>query len=188
MLYHASPVPNIKTLAPNTSNHGKPLIYFSSKPENVLVYLSNAVEKYCRENGFSHSGSYHKWASYGFTEDGLLRLDEYYPNATQHTYSGVSGFIYTANVEQLTPMNDIPFAFTSAEPVPVLSCEFVPDAYQALLSAAEEGKIMLTSYEQNSPRMLDWIKTAVTEEYEKSHDSPEYRFFLQGNFDFLPDR
>lgn len=73
MLYHASPFPNIKTLTPHPSNHGKPLIYLSSKRENVLVYLSNAVEKCCREHGFSHSGSYHKWASYGFNREGLLQ-------------------------------------------------------------------------------------------------------------------
>ena len=188
MLYHASPTPNIKTLIPHISNHGKPLIYFSSKPENVLVYLSNAVEKCCRERNFPHSGSYYKWGSYGFTKDGLLRLDEYWPNATPDTYKGVSGYIYAVSEERLTPMDDIPFAFTSADPVPVVSCEFVPDAYQALLSAAEEGKIVLTSYAQNSPNMLDWIRSAVTEDYESSQDSPEYRFFLREHFDFLPDR
>ena len=186
MLYHASPIPGIKTLTPHISNHGKPLIYFSSKRENVLVYLSNAVEKCCREGGFPHSGSYHKWGSYGFTKDGLLQLDEYWQNATQETYKGVSGCIYTVSEEHLTPMSDIPFAYTSATPVPVDFCEFVPDAYQALLSAAEEGKIILTSYEQNSPRMLDWIKKTVTEEYESSVNSPEYRFFLKSKFNFLP--
>ena len=61
MLFHASPIPNIKTLTPHVSNHGKPLIYFSSKPENTLVYLSNAVEKCCQEKGFVHSGVYTKW-------------------------------------------------------------------------------------------------------------------------------
>lgn len=188
MLYHASPTPDIKTLIPHTSNHGKPLIYFSSKRENVLVYLSNAVEKCCRERGFPHSGNYYKWASYGFTKDKLLQLDEYYPNATPDTYKGVSGYIYTAEENSLcAPMDDIPFAFTSTGPIPVISCEFIPDAYQALLSAAEEGKLILTSYRQNSPKMLDWIKSAVTEDYEKQ-SAPEYLFFLKEHFDFLSDR
>ena len=185
MLYHASPTPNIKTLIPHTSNHGKPLIYFSSKRENVLVYLSNAVEKCCREHGFSHSGSFHKWGSYGFNKDGLLQLDEYWQTATEETYKGVSGWIYTVSKEHMTPMSDIPHAFTSAAPVPVLSCEFVPDACQALLSAASEGKIMLTQYEQNSPKMLSWIRRTITEEYESSQNSPEYRFFLKSKFNFL---
>ncbi len=45
MFFHASPVEGIKRLEPRVSNHNIPLIYFSSKRENVLVYLSNTVEK-----------------------------------------------------------------------------------------------------------------------------------------------
>ena len=186
MLYHASPTPDIKTLVPHVSNHGKPLIYLSSKRENVLVYLSNAVEKCCREKGFKHQGAYRKWASYGFTKEGVLQLDEYWQGATSDTYKGVSGYIYTlSETASCLPMQDIPFAFTSDSPIPVLSREFIPDAYEALLSAAKEGKLLLTSYGQNSPEKLDWIKTAVTKEYEESHDSPEYRFFLKTKFSFL---
>jgi len=43
MYYHASQTANIKVLEPRISNHNIPLIYFSTKRENVLVYLSNAV-------------------------------------------------------------------------------------------------------------------------------------------------
>ena len=49
MYYHASRTKDIKVLEPRVSNHKVPLIYFSSKRENVLVYLSNAIEKYCNE-------------------------------------------------------------------------------------------------------------------------------------------
>ena len=49
MLYHASQTPGIEVLEPRTSNEGVPRIYFSDKRENVLVYLSNAVEKTCRD-------------------------------------------------------------------------------------------------------------------------------------------
>lgn len=53
-------------LEPRISNHDVPLIYFSKKRENVLVYLSNAVEKYCKENGFKHEGNYLKWGTLWF--------------------------------------------------------------------------------------------------------------------------
>ena len=43
MYYHASPFGGITQLKPHVSNHGIPLVYFSKKRENVLVYLSNAV-------------------------------------------------------------------------------------------------------------------------------------------------
>ena len=72
MYYHASQVANIKILEPRISNHNIPLIYFSTKRENVLVYLSNAVEKCCRETDFRHNGKWHKWATYGFNKDGIL--------------------------------------------------------------------------------------------------------------------
>lgn len=51
MYYHTSPTANIRQLEPRVSNHGISLIYFSAKRENVLIYLSNAVEKYCMETG-----------------------------------------------------------------------------------------------------------------------------------------
>ena len=75
MLYHASPVGSLTVLTPHASNHGKSLVYFSQKRENVLVYLSNAVEKYCRDTGFVHTGRWEKWGPYGFDADGVL-LDE----------------------------------------------------------------------------------------------------------------
>ena len=42
MYYHASSVKGITRLTPQSSNHGIPLVYFSTKRENVLVYLSNS--------------------------------------------------------------------------------------------------------------------------------------------------
>ena len=77
MYFHASPVANIRQLEPRVSNHGVPLIYFSKKRENVLVYLSNAVEKYCRETGFAFAGRWQKWGPYGFDKDGIQRLVMY---------------------------------------------------------------------------------------------------------------
>ena len=89
MLYHASPIGGLTELRPHISNHGIPLLYFSQKRENTFVYLSNAVEKYCRETGFAYNGPWKKWGPYGFTDDGRQRLEEYYPNALEETYRGV---------------------------------------------------------------------------------------------------
>ena len=56
MYYLASQTEDIKVLEPRVSNHNIPLIYFSSKKENVLIYLSNAIEKFCKETNFNYNG------------------------------------------------------------------------------------------------------------------------------------
>lgn len=183
--YHASPVPGLSVLEPRVSNHGKPLVYLSDCRENTLPYLSNAVEKYCREAGLPPQEFYPKWGSYGFSPAGLLRLEEYWPNAAQETYQGVSGYIYSVEGEDFAPQPDIPHAFLSQRPVRITGREFIPDAYEALLQARQAGKIELRNYEENSPEMLRWIEKSVRQEYDDPQAVPCYRAFLQAKFPFL---
>ena len=183
MYYHASPVEGIERLEPRISNHGVPLVYFSRKRENVLVYLSNAVEKYCRETGFAWDGPWQKWGPYGFTQDGRQCLQEYYPDAMERTYKGVSGYIYRA--EEITDSGfevQIPDAAASSLPVPVTGAEFVPDAYEAILQAEREGLIVIRRYGEMTDRMREWNKRTIREEYAAAADHSEYRHFLRGCF------
>ena len=183
MYYHASPVQGITRLEPRVSNHGVPLIYFSKKRENVLVYLSNAIEKYCRETGFSHEGTWEKWGPYGFTKDGRQQLQEYYPNALESTYRGVSGYIYSAqSITDSGFETKIPDAATSSLPVDVTGVEFVPDAYEAILEAERDGLIAIMRYSEMPDRMKEWNERTIREEYDNAKDHPEYRHFLLGNF------
>lgn len=186
MFYHASRTPGITVLEPRISNHGKPLIYFSTKRENVLVYLCNAVEKHCKQIGFLHSGAYYKWGSYGFTEDGILCLEEYYPGATYETYKGEPGYIYSAQViENYANQPDIPCAVTSSNRVMVTNCEYIPDAYEEIQRASASGKIVLRGYADNNQAMLDWIEKTIRSEYDNAAQQPEYREFLKAKFVFL---
>lgn len=183
MYYHASSIGKIAVLEPRISNHQTPLVYFSQKRENVLVYLSNAVEKFCKENGFQYAGTWHKWASYGFDKDGIQHISEYYPNALVDTYKGVSGFIYS--VEQVDDrgfQTKIPFAAVSEKPVKVSACEQVSDAYQEILWAEQRGVIRITHYHQITEKTREWIFRSVREEYQNAANHPEYRFFLEGKF------
>ena len=183
MYYHASPVQGITRLEPRVSNHGIPLIYFSRKRENVLVYLCNAVEKYCRETGFAWDGPWQKWGPYGFTKDGRQCLQEYYPNAMERTYKGVSGYIYRA--EEITGSGfevKIPDAAAGSLPVPVTGVEFIPDAYEAILQAERDGLIVIQRYGEMPDRMREWNIRTVREEYAAAADHPEYRHFLRGCF------
>lgn len=182
MFYHASPIHCIEVLEPRISNHGVPRVYLSKKRENVLPYLSNAIEKYCKETGFAQEGPWQKWGSYGFRE-GKLCLEEYYPDALRDTYAGVSGYIYCAEtVPGGEPMEDIPDGVATREPVPVSGCEFVPDALEAILAAEEAGQLTIRRYHQLSEEMLRWIETSIRQEYLAEDSTPGYRHFLKGKF------
>lgn len=186
MYYHASQIADIIVLEPRVSNHNTSLIYFSTKRENVLVYLSNAVEKHCKETGFIYNGKWHKWASYGFEPDGTLRLDEYYPNAIEDTYKGVSGYIYSAE-DICENGNDINIsnAVATSKPVTVTDIEFIEDSYYEILKAAESGLIKIRRYEDMSDKMLAWIENTIKNEYAEAKNEPDYRCFLKAKFDFI---
>lgn len=183
MYYHASPMGNIKQLKPRISNHGIPLIYFSKKRENVLVYLSNAIEKYCRETGFEFNGIWQKWGPYGFDRDGIQRIEEYYPDALEKTYKGVSGYIYRADsIAESGYEIRIPDAAASSSPVDVCGVEFIPDAYEAIMDAEKRGLINVMRYEDMPDSMREWNRRTIMKEYAEAKEHPEYRHFLKGNF------
>ena len=168
MYYHASSVKGITQLTPQSSNHGIPLVYFSTKRENVLVYLSNSIEKYCMETGFSYDGKCQKWGPYGFGKDGRQRLEEYYPNALISTYKVVSGYIYSAETISDSGFSvPIPDVATSSIPVDISGVEFIPDAYEAILQAEREGLLTIIRYEEMNDKMKAWSKKTILEEYEK---------------------
>ena len=163
MYYHASSIGNIEQLEPRISNHGIPLIYFSKKRENVLVYLSNAIEKYCKGTGFEYDGIWQKWGPYGFDQNGLQRLEEYYPNALEKTYKGVSGYIYCANdIDEADFEVQIPYAATSSSPVKIDSVEFVPDALDAILEAERDGLITIKIFKGKCGRLSIKLKWFIT--------------------------
>lgn len=183
MYYHASAIGTIKQLEPRISNHGVPLIYFSKKRENTLVYLSNAIEKYCKETGYKYDGIWQKWGAYGFDKNGLQRLEEYYPDALEKTYKGVSGYIYcVSNLSESEFEVEIPDAATSSSPVKTDSVEYVPDALEAILQAERDGLITIARYNEMSSQTREWLNRIIRDEYEKAIDHPEYRYFLKGNF------
>lgn len=188
MYYHASPTPEITVLEPRRSSHGVPLVYFSTKRENTLVYLSNAVEKVCRETGFPHAGPWTKWGPYGF-RDGVLLLEEYYPDALEDTYRGVSGYIYrAAAIPKALQEIGIPDAAVSAHPVPVDGVEFVPDACEAILAAERAGLLALTRYGELTEQNRAWIRNTIRAEYAAAGAHPEYRHFLRRKFPFAADQ
>ena len=116
MYYHASSIKDLKVLKPSVSMHGKSWVYFSDKRENILVYLSNPIEKFIKDKYNRHMKQYEKWASYGFTEDGRVKIEEYYPNATEQSFKGVKGYIYyVKNLNNKETINDITHQISTSE-------------------------------------------------------------------------
>ena len=182
MYYHASQVGNLKKLIPHISNHNLPLVYISSKRENVLVYLSNAIEKHCKEIGLYHECPYKKWASYGF-QNGVIHLDEYYPNALIDTYKNVRGYIYSSNsIQCFEKLQDVPFAFTTTSDIIIDNCEIIDDAYKEILLAESKGEIVINRYDELSQNKLDWIKNIIKVEYQNNQDKLDYISFLKIKF------
>ena len=186
MYFHASQIGKIKTLEPRISNHNIPLIYFSDKRENVLVYLSNAVEKVCKEGRFTFDGLWYKWGSYGFEKDGRLRFEEYYPNALEDTYKGIKGYIYSCSkIEPYQKLDiKIPNAFISAEKARIDNCEFIPDAYNEIIKAEANGLITILRYNEfiSNIKRREWLKKTIIDEYRNNSTHPDYRFFLESRF------
>lgn len=186
MYYHASSTKDIKELEPRVSNHKVPLIYFSSKRENVLVYLSNAVEKHCKDTNFRHDGIYSKWGPYSFDKDGILCLEEYYKNFLEETYKNISGYIYSVNeIKKIDKLEDIPYAFASSDKVKIDSCEYIKDAYEEILKAEKDGLIKISRYEDFVKIKKDWLIDVITKEYNEPDIGLEYKYFLESKFDFL---
>ncbi len=182
ILYHASPVRGIETLEPRVSNHGEARVYFSSKRENILVYLSNAVEKYCKETSFEHNGTWHKWASYGFAPDGKIQMEEYWPNALYETYYGVKAYIY--QVVKTSDVQDLPgiaAACYSESPTDITNCEIIENAYEEILKAEKAGLIYIKRYEELTDKKKNWIISTIQNEYRQTA-RPEYRYFLKAKF------
>lgn len=182
MFYHASTISNIQTLIPFSSGHAKPLVYFSTKKENTLVYLSNPVEKYCKEIGFEPSDRYYRFMSYRFTKDNILEILEYWPNALEETYAGVSGYIYATSYISNPQIIDIPHVTASEIPVNIESFEYIPDAYLAIRQTEKEDKLKIVRYHENNADTLDQIKRLVCREYKKAQAIPEYKIFLEAKF------
>ena len=184
--YHASRQKDIQVLEPRVSNHNKPLIYFSSKRENVLVYLSNAIEKFCKETNYEYDGIYSTWGPYSFTKEGILQLEEYYKDALKDTYKGVSGYIYTVeeipNQEVLSEIKDV---YVTSDKVTVTNCEYIEDAYEEILRAYELGLINILKYEDLPDTKINWLNDIIPKEYNEANDHPEYKYFLENKFSHM---
>lgn len=184
-LYHGSKIGNLKVLRPFANGDDKALVYFFDKRENTLVYLCNAVERFCKKTNFPFHGKFATWGPYGFDSDGVLFWEEYYPNAFAETFKGGSGYIYKVDTEIATKYGSIPSAFVADVPVEVIDCEFVPDVYEEILLQEQQGKLHIRRFENMTEGHRMWLENTIRQQYANPNISADYRYFLENKFYFL---
>lgn len=188
MYYHASKTGNINILKPSISNHKKEYVYFSDKRENILIYVSNPIEKYCRENNFNYKDKYNWFAPYGFNKDGILCYEEYYPNLLYESYYGVSGYIYhVKSNNEIKPLKDIRNVYVSENPVPVDKIEYIDNVYNELLKEETNGKIKIIRYKDLTEDRKKQIKEIITKDYLENINDLPTKYFYENHFDFLKE-
>lgn len=140
--YHCSPTAGLKVLQPR-----KPKAF--EKP--AKVYLTTLVP-------MALLYSIQNWEySYGYTKEGQLYFDEYFPNALEILYRGKCASLYLCEPEH-TETTRIPHEAISETPVPVLKETIIPDACEALLEQERLGALVIHRYRDLSEEMRNWIR------------------------------
>lgn len=141
MYYHCSPVSGLTELLPHRPQHfdKDALVYMTTSLPMALMYGIRNFEY-----------------AYGYTKDGRIYYEEYFPDALRILYAGKSASLYEC-APQITDRTPIPNEIVSPLPVSVLREVCIPDVMEALLEQERLGALMIRRYEQLSPRTREWI-------------------------------
>ena len=151
--YHCSPTVGLTLLRP-----GKPL--FSEKP--AMVYMTTLYPMALMY------GIQNYEYTYGYTREGQIYLDEYFPDALAVLYRGKSASMYLCSPEKTNPTR-IPNEVVSPEAVPVLREERIPDVYQALLEQERLGALVIRRYSALPQDTKDWIRKVEADTIRQKH-------------------
>lgn len=154
ILYHGSRTANITILEPKLADHGKPYVYLTTLQIVAGFYLINAVER-----------PYY-WFPYGFEPDGTVHYQEWYPHALKEAAWGKSGCIYTVESQASVfhPLDNIPCARLSTEPLAVKDCLQIENCYSWLMEQEKQGAFALKRFEEKTKEQLDFMCESLVEE------------------------
>ena len=149
--YHCSPVHGLTVLEP-----GKPKAF--DKPAGVYLTTLLPMALMYGVRNFEYS--------YGYTREGQIYYEEYFPNALEELYRGKQASLYKCAPKTVTT-TAIPNEVISEASVTVLEEIVIEDVCEALLEQERLGTLVIHRHEHLSPRMLEWIKNAEAEEIRK---------------------
>ncbi len=150
--YHCSPTAGLAVLEPRKpKSFEKPArVYMTTLQPMALMY---AVQNY----------EY----TYGYTKEGQIYLDEYFPNALEILYRGKSASLYLCDPKS-TESTQIPNEAVSEEAVQVIQEIHIPDAMEALLEQERLGNLIIHKYDTLSDHALEWIRKTQAEIIQKN--------------------
>ena len=151
--YHCSPTAGLSVLEPR-----KPETF--DKPASVYMTTLLPMALMYGVRNFEYT--------YGYTKQGQIYFEEYFPNALEILYRGKSASLYLCDPSQLKS-TQIPNEAVSEEAVPVISETVIPDVYEALLEQERRGSLVIRRYHELSEKMLDWIVRAEADTIRKKN-------------------
>ena len=151
--YHCSPTAGLKVLEP-----GKPASF--DKPARVYMTTLLPMALMYGVRNYEYT--------YGYTNEGQIYFEEYFPNALEELYRGRSASLYICAPETTEPTR-IPNEAVCEKAVMVLEEIHMSDVYEALLEQERLGTLVIRRYEELSPKMLAWIRK-VERETIQQHD------------------
>lgn len=140
--YHCSPTPGITLLEPR-----KPEAFEKPRSVYLTTLLPMALMYGVRNYEYT----------YGYTKEGQIYLDEYFPNALEILYRGQSASLYICAPEHVTATR-IPNEALSDAAVPVVEEIPIPDVCEALLQQERLGNLVIHRYHELSEKKLNWIR------------------------------
>lgn len=176
-LYHGSNTADIKILKPNQADHDRPYVYMTTIDVVAAFYLCNAVAR-----------PYY-WFPYGFEKNSDIPIyHELYPNALREVSDGVSGYLYEvdAREDQVIPFKNIPCARLATEPIEVLKCVPVENAWDLFMEYVEQGKMKIGRFEDKTEKQLQWWFSGLVEYLKEKNmkETPDcsYALFIKKKF------
>ena len=149
--YHCSPIRNLKILVPGKPKH------FDKAPKVYMTTLLPMALMYGVRN-FEYT--------YGYTKEGQIYFDEYFPNALEELYRGKSASLYICDPESVTG-TEIPNEAVSDRPVRIQEEILIPDVMEALLEQERLGNLMIHRFHQLSEKELAWVLRAEADTIRK---------------------
>ena len=186
MYYHATNKKGLRELKPFVSNHKEAYCYFSDKRENILIYLSNPIKKFCEETNKYTQDKYNWFIHYGFVINGKLVYFEYCENLLYDTYYGVSGYIYYVESDEgMETLPQIRNVFINKNRVKPIKVEYIEDAYSEILKEKEKGNIAIIWYKDLTEEQKKNIKKLVLDDYNNNPNDLATRYYYEEHFDFV---